>query len=262
MTSLTHGPRTPKPLVRTSLRLAPLAALAVLGVLPVLPSLLGPLVARTPGAPPVAVLTFLSAAQLTVMLALSVLIGAWAAPLVGFRSRLVDRDWSGLRRDVLTALLPALLLGVVLPLLDLATTPLMGDAWKKVAAEQPRGVAVTVSGVVYGGMGEELQMRWALVSLVTFALWKLIARTSRRPPALVVVLAVSLVAVLFGVAHLGAVAALITPTPVMVARTVLLNAVAGVVYGLLFTRRSLESAMTAHAATHLVMTAALLVTWP
>jgi len=36
---------------------------------------------------------------------------------------------------------------------------------------------------------------------------------------------------------------------------VLLNAVGGVVYGLLFTRRSLESAMVAHALTHVAMTA-------
>lgn len=248
----------PAPFSRVLLTLAPLGVLAVLGVLPALPSVLGPLVARTPGAPPLPVLMLLSAVQLTVLLALSVLIGAWAASRAGFLSRLVARDWAGLLADVRAAVLPGAVLGVLLPLLDLMTLPLMGEAWTQVVA-QPRTVAVTFSGVVYGGLGEELQMRWALVSLVTLALWKLLARRAARPPASAVWAAVVAVAVVFGAAHLGAVAALVTLTPVIVARTVIFNALAGVAFGWLFARRSLECAMAAHALTHVVMSAVLLV---
>jgi hypothetical protein len=57
-------------------------------------------------------------------------------------------------------------------------------------------------------------------------------------------------AVLFGLGHLPAVAAIAPLTSMLVVRTVLLNALAGVVFGWFFWRRSLESAMLAHASAH------------
>lgn len=242
-------------LPRALLTLLPLGLAAVLGLLPTLPAMLGPLTERTPGAPPMATLLAVTAAQLTVLVALSVAAGAWAAPRAGFRSRLVDRDWAALRADARAALLLGLLTGAVIVALDRLTGPLLGDAWARAAAGQERTLAVTVSGMLYGGIGEELQMRWALVSVLTVGLWRMFQRHSVRPTRAVILTAVLVVAALFGIGHLGAVAALVPLTPAIVARTVLLNAVGGVVYGLLFTRRSLESAMVAHAVTHVAMTA-------
>ncbi|MFC6976650.1 type II CAAX prenyl endopeptidase Rce1 family protein [Halomicroarcula sp. GCM10025709] len=57
-------------------------------------------------------------------------------------------------------------------------------------------------------------------------------------------------AVLFGVGHLPALAQSVSLTPALIARTVLLNAVAGVLFGWLYWRRSLEAAMVAHASFH------------
>lgn len=69
--------------------------------------------------------------------------------------------------------------------------------------------------------------------------------------------ALALTAVLFGVLHLRAVAGLAPLSAPLVARTVLLNALGGLVYGWLFWRRGLEAAMLAHAATHVGMTLAV-----
>lgn len=57
-------------------------------------------------------------------------------------------------------------------------------------------------------------------------------------------------AVLFGVGHIPALAQAVSLTPALVARTVLLNAVAGFLFGWLYWRRSLEVAMVAHASFH------------
>jgi membrane protease YdiL (CAAX protease family) len=62
--------------------------------------------------------------------------------------------------------------------------------------------------------------------------------------------AIILAAVLFGVGHLPAVSAIAPLTSMLVMRTVLLNALGGIVFGWLFWRRSLESAMLAHASAH------------
>jgi membrane protease YdiL (CAAX protease family) len=57
---------------------------------------------------------------------------------------------------------------------------------------------------------------------------------------------------LFGLTHLRATAALVPLTPPAVARTVVLVAFAGVVFGWLYWRRGLEAAIAGHAATSLI----------
>jgi membrane protease YdiL (CAAX protease family) len=63
--------------------------------------------------------------------------------------------------------------------------------------------------------------------------------------------AILLSALLFGLGHLPVVSALVPLTPVIVLRTVVLNAVGGLLFGWLFWRRSLEAAMLAHASANL-----------
>jgi membrane protease YdiL (CAAX protease family) len=60
-----------------------------------------------------------------------------------------------------------------------------------------------------------------------------------------------LAALVFGIGHLPAVAALVPLSAALVARTVTLNALGGVVFGWLYWRHSLEAAMLAHGAAHI-----------
>ncbi len=76
----------------------------------------------------------------------------------------------------------------------------------------------------------------------------------RRFAALFAAGLLGVLALLFGVGHLGAVSAVAPLTAAVVARTVALNALAGVAFGWLFWRRSLEAAMLAHMAGHVVLT--------
>ena len=62
--------------------------------------------------------------------------------------------------------------------------------------------------------------------------------------------AIVISAVLFGVGHLPALAQAVALTPALIARTVLLNAIAGILFGWLYWQRSLETAMIAHASFH------------
>ncbi len=74
-------------------------------------------------------------------------------------------------------------------------------------------------------------------------------RPPKRRPRLVWA-AIILAAVLFGLGHLPALAGMVTLTPLIVFRTVLLNALGGLLFGWLFWRRNLETAIVAHAAGH------------
>jgi membrane protease YdiL (CAAX protease family) len=65
-----------------------------------------------------------------------------------------------------------------------------------------------------------------------------------------------LAAALFAAGHLPALAAVADPTPLLVARTLLLNTMAGVIFGYAFLRHSLEGAILAHGIGHVVIFAA------
>jgi hypothetical protein len=184
----------------------------------------------------------------------AVLLGAWLAPRIGFHSRLLDRDWPRLTLDVRVALIPGVLAGTLIISGDLILSPFLGEQWAQAQAQESRTLAVTAAGMLYGGINEELQMRWGLVSLCTYAGWKAFSRRT-RPPTPIVLGSIALAALIFGVLHLGAVAAVVELTAPIVARTIALNAVAGIIFGLLFARRSIEAAMISHAVAHLTMTA-------
>ena len=62
--------------------------------------------------------------------------------------------------------------------------------------------------------------------------------------------AIVISAVLFGVGHLPALGQSVDLTPALIIRTVLLNAIAGILLGWLYWRRSLEAAMIAHTTFH------------
>ena len=62
-----------------------------------------------------------------------------------------------------------------------------------------------------------------------------------------------LTALFFGVGHLPTMAALAPLTTALVARTIILNGVAGLVFGVLYKRYGLEWAMASHFAGDLVL---------
>jgi membrane protease YdiL (CAAX protease family) len=107
-----------------------------------------------------------------------------------------------------------------------------------------------LAGIIYGGIVEELLLRLFLVTVLVWALGKVWRTSDGRPAAGAVWTAIVIATVLFALGHLPMASRLGDLTPSLVARVLVLNGIAGVVYGWLYTRRGLEAAMVAHAATH------------
>ena len=102
----------------------------------------------------------------------------------------------------------------------------------------------------YGGIAEEIQLRLFLMTLIVW----LIARLRKTAPGTSVYwFAVLFAALLFGAGHLPAAAHVWPLDAAVVTRTVLLNAVAGVVFGWLYWKRGLEMAMLAHFSADLIL---------
>jgi len=102
----------------------------------------------------------------------------------------------------------------------------------------------------YGGIVEEVELRLFFVTLLAWGLCRLSGGARLRWQLW---FAVVLAALVFGAGHLPAASKMWPLDAVVVLRTVLLNAIAGLVFGWFYVRNGLESAMLSHFCADLVL---------
>jgi len=105
----------------------------------------------------------------------------------------------------------------------------------------------------YGGIAEEIQLRLLVMSFFAWLGHFISKSIEGKPTAAVVWIANVLAAVLFGLGHLPTMALLVPLTPLVIARTVILNGLLGIVFGWLYWKRGLESAMISHFSADIVL---------
>lgn len=211
---------------------------------------------------PVAVAS--SVAMPAVLVVVATVVGTACASRVGFCSlvhdHLVDGSpvWRQLRERAPRAVAVGIATGVVLVALDALLTAVVPGA---AAATSPDGGLALVAAsaparFLFGGVAEEIMLRWGLVSVLAWALNIVVPGDRQRVVAWT---AVALAALAFGAAHLPAAAASTELTAPLIARVVALNAFAGVVFGWLYVSDAVETAMVAHASAHVPLLATALV---
>ncbi|HLO31681.1 MAG TPA: CPBP family glutamic-type intramembrane protease [Anaerolineales bacterium] len=105
----------------------------------------------------------------------------------------------------------------------------------------------------YGGIAEEILLRLFVMSFFVW-LGRFLSKTVEgKPTAAVIWIANILAAVLFGLGHLPATAALVPITSLVITRAIVLNGLIGLVAGWLYWRRGLEAAMISHFSADLVL---------
>nr|WP_225226233.1 CPBP family intramembrane glutamic endopeptidase [Komarekiella delphini-convector] len=107
-----------------------------------------------------------------------------------------------------------------------------------------------LTAIFYGGITEEILMRWGLMSLLVWIAWKVFKQGITLPSQGIYQAAIVLAALVFGLLHLPATAAIVPLTPVVIIRALLLNGIVGIAFGWLFWQYSLEAAMLAHISVH------------
>ena len=99
---------------------------------------------------------------------------------------------------------------------------------------------------VYGGIDEEVAMRFALMTLLVWIAWKIRPTPEGKPPVGGVWVAIIVASVVMGLMHLPMTGKLVVITRLAVVRAVMLNSVVGIPCGWSYWKRGLESAMLIH----------------
>jgi len=224
----------------------------MIGVLAVtfimLPVLISQHPPRSPLRVPVWVASLAASAQAAVLLALFVWCGAVFASRVGLRAPVFEALVTG--RSLGAALRPQLLPGL-LGGLTMAIIPWYFTSHGLIfEIHSPRSL---LAAVLYGGITEEIFMRWGLMTLLVWSGWRFLQKSSGQPSSGVVWAAIVVSAVIFGAYHLPTTRILLGHlTGIAIASVIAGGAVFGVVVGYLYWRYGLEAAMVCHAVSHLL----------
>ncbi len=113
-------------------------------------------------------------------------------------------------------------------------------------------ITYMISCLTYGGVLEEIMMRWFLMSLLSFITWKLFFKKEQAVPKGVMIGVNIVVALLFAAGHLPTTAATMGITPLILVRCFSLNSLAGLICGHLYIKHGIQYAMLSHAGFHIL----------
>ncbi len=105
----------------------------------------------------------------------------------------------------------------------------------------------------YGGINEEVLLRLFVMTLIAWMISRIKRTEEGKPASADMWSAIIIAAVIFGIGHLPAVMAITTLTPLVIVRTIILNAVGGIIFGWLYWKKGLESAMISHFSADIVL---------
>ena len=190
---------------------------------------------------PMPVIVALSILQSGALLALAVWAGTVLTPSVGLQVRA-----AALRPSIVAGLIGGLAGGAMLIAFFGMAPPAITDA--PLRAGMP-----LLARILYGGITEELLLRWGFMTVLVWLGWRFVQRRTEAPRAAVVWTAILVSAVVFGLGHLPAAKLVVGYLDAtLVAFITVGNSLFGILFGFLFWRYGLVSAIVAHALTHVV----------
>lgn len=208
--------------------------------------------------PAMVVIVFASVVQAGLLIAIAIYVGLLAARAVGLRLPVLEAMLEGRPAlPVLLAGLPvALLVGFgagagIIALERYYFQPRLPEAFHEVKAKQASWKRALVC--FYGGIYEELLLRLFVMSGLIWLIGRVWPASAGQIPPGTFWMANIIATLLFGLGHLPATARIAPLTPLIVARALILNGLAGLLFGVLFLHYGLEFAIIAHFCMDIMM---------
>ncbi|MEY9977304.1 CPBP family intramembrane glutamic endopeptidase [Lysinibacillus sp. RC79] len=195
-------------------------------------------------------------AQTLVLGALSSFFGLLLARHIGFGAPILEGITGGeKRKGYLKSILGSSVLWGILGgvLVVLLCIPFWNMSVELMKAEMAVPVWKSALAIFYGGTAEEILFRLFLMTLLVWIASKIKKAKDGGPTKIGVWLAIIITGVIFGLGHLGITGAMTAITSDVILRAVLLNGSLSVIYGWLYWKKGLESAMIAHFSTDFVL---------
>ncbi len=224
----------------------------MLGAAAVTATVLPQLSAQAPLPAPLWLISVASLLQSAVLVALAVWAGVALAPALGLRAPAFEA--AATLRPITPALTPQLLPGFVAGTVGGFLLFAIGRFSPVALAElEDRFNPPLFARMLYGGITEELLLRWGVMTAVAWLARRFLQGRQGSVRGGFVWLAIVMSALIFGLGHLPVASAVMGTLNANVVLFVTgANTMFGVLFGWLFWRSGLESAMIAHAMTHAV----------
>lgn len=205
------------------------------------------------------VLKLISLIQPAVILSVAILVGVVLASKVGLSSPVAEAAASGgnsvsaFKPQIIPGIVGGLAGGVALILIAAVTKLFLSPEVLARLGEYGK-VLPLPTRLLYGGIMEELLLRWGLMTLLVWAAWRLFQKGREQPKPAFFVGAILISSLVFAILHLP-VAFMLFPelTLALTLFVIVGNSAFGLIAGYLYWKKGLESAMIAHALTHVVM---------
>ena len=194
--------------------------------------------------------------QTLVIFSVAIFVGLLLANRVGFSMPVLEgwlegREVGNYLRSILGISIGlGLLAGLVIVVLSQLFTP-VATTFQGVELSVPLWKGFLAS--FYGGISEEIVMRLFLMTLIVWIIFKIKKTDDGKPTTWGIWIAILVSAVIFGLGHLPVTGAITAITPLIIGRAILLNGVGGIVFGWLYWKKGLESAMIAHFSADIIL---------
>lgn len=201
----------------------------------------------------------LSLIQPAVIIAAAVLIGNVLAPKVGLSAPMAESLATGgrwipaLKAQVVPGFVGGLVGGLGIVLTSAVFKPflpmLVLDRIERFTRLLP-----FPTRLLYGGIVEELLLRWGLMTLLVWIVWRVWQKRSPQPTSINFVLAILISSLVFAASHLPIASIAIGQlTLALTLFVIVANSIFGLVAGYLYWKHGLEAAIIAHMFCHVVL---------
>lgn len=206
---------------------------------------------------PLSVILLIILVQSALLFAVLTFIGLRLSNKLGFKMPIIEKLATKKKIDfnvkeiIKISVLLGLLTGALIVVLDFILFQFgLESLFKEISTPVWQGFLASF----YGGISEEIVMRLFFMTFVAWLISKIIKLKGKAIESkLIILTSIIIAAILFGIAHLPITSELMTITPLVVFRALLLNGIGGVVFGWLYWKKGLESAMIAHFSADIVL---------
>lgn len=222
-----------------------LAMISIICVFPYILSVQGEFLSKI--GPPIEVIFIAQFIQSLILFSVAIFFGLFFVKKFNFKLPLIEAvlekgDYGTILKSILGK---SIFLGIIVAIAIYALDVLFTIQGVAISTHQNYApIWQKLLASVYGGVAEEILMRLFLMMFFVWVGVKLFKQV--KPSKINIVVSIFLAAIIFGLGHLPITASITTITPIVIARAIILNGIGGVVFGWLFWKKGLESAIIAH----------------